>query len=206
MVALKLALEAPLPGAPAQRKMSPPYRITHPLQGIKTRTSAVLVLMYPTSHGIHLPFTLRLSTLAYHAGEICFPGGGFEEGDPTLNFTALRESEEELGLDAKSVRILGSMTPIYVSASYNIIHPVIGWADERPIFTPSPDEVERVIEVPLQTLLDPRNVGEYSKIHNGQTFTVPCYRINSECIWGATAMILSEFLLIVHTHILSKIA
>jgi len=200
---LKKALTAPLPGVSAQRRMSPLHRRTlHP--GIKPRTSAVLVLLFPTPNGILMPFTLRLSTLAHHAGEISFPGGGVEDGDPTLICTALRETSEELGLDAKSVRILGSLTPIYVSASQNMVHPIIGWMNARPAYSPSPYEVERVIEVPLQTLLDPNNVSEHQGNRHGQHFTVPCYRINSDIIWGATAMILSEFLFIINTHILSK--
>lgn len=198
---LKNALEAPLPGIEAHKKMSPPHRIFHPRQGEKTRTSAVLVLMYPTPHGIYIPFTLRLKTLAHHGGEICFPGGGVEDCDPSLPHTALRESSEELGLNKKSIHILGSITPIYVSASQNMVHPIIGWTDTRPIFEPSPYEVERVIEVPIKTLLDPHNAGECLRNNNGQTRTVPCYRINSDYIWGATAMIISEFLLIITPHI-----
>ncbi len=199
---LTKALAAPLPGVSAQRRMSPPHRRAHPHPGIKPRTSAVLVLLFPTPNGILMPFTLRLSTLAHHAGEISFPGGGVEDGDTTLIDTALRETSEELGLDSKSVRILGSVTPIYVSASQNMVHPIIGWMNARPAYAPSPYEVERVIEVPLQKLLDPNNVSEYQRNRYGQHLIVPCYRINSDIIWGATAMILSELLFIINTHIL----
>ena len=200
--ALQEVLKAPLPGVSAQKIMSTPHRIFQPSHGISPRTSAVLVLMYPTDCGILIPFTLRLSTLAHHAGEICLPGGGVEDGDSTLIHTSLRETSEELGLDAKSVRVLGSITPLYVSASQNMVHPIIGWLDAHPTFAPSPYEVERVIEVPLQSLLNPDTVGKCRRTRHGQTHTVPCYRINSDCIWGATAMILSEFILIINTHIL----
>lgn len=202
--ALKEALIVPLPGAKAQHLMSPPQRIAHPHTGIKPRDSAILILMYPTPHGIHIPFTLRLHTLAHHAGEISFPGGGVEEKDPTLTHTALRETAEEMGIDEHAVNVLGQLTPLYVSASQNMIQPIIGWLDARPTFSPSPYEVERIIEVPLTTLLDPRTVGEYHRNKHGQILTVPCYRIDTECIWGATAMILSEFILIVSTLIVSQ--
>jgi 8-oxo-dGTP pyrophosphatase MutT (NUDIX family) len=202
--ALKEALIVPLPGSKAQHLMSPPQRISHPHRGIKPRNSAILILMYPTSHGIHIPFTLRLHTLAHHAGEISFPGGGVEEKDPTLIHTALRETAEELGIDEHAVIVLGQLTPLYVSASQNMIQPIVGWLDERPTFSPSPYEVERIIEVPVTTLLDPGIVGEYQRVKHGQILTAPCYRIDSECIWGATAMILSEFILIVNTRILSQ--
>jgi 8-oxo-dGTP pyrophosphatase MutT (NUDIX family) len=200
---LKTALEAPLPGISAQRRMSPPHRTYYPDRGVQTRTSAVLILIYPTSHGIFIPFTLRLKTLAHHGGEISLPGGGVEDCDLSLSHTALRESAEELGLDQASVHILGALTPIYISASQNMVHPIIGWADSRPTFDPSPYEVERVIEVPIKTLLEPGNVRDCLLHNNGQTHTVPCYCINSDYIWGATAMILSEFLCIITTHILS---
>ena len=200
---LKTALEAPLPGMAAHKQMSPPHRIYQPDRGVQTRTSAVLILIYPTPQGIFIPFTLRLKTLAHHGGEICFPGGGVEDCDPTLSHTALRESAEELGLEQASVHVLGALTPIYISASQNMVHPIIGWSDSRPTFNPSPYEVERVIEVPINTLLEPHNVRECLLRNNGQTHTVPCYCINSDYIWGATAMILSEFLCIINTHILS---
>ena len=202
--ALRTALEAPLPGINAHKRMSPPHRVFHPQKGTKSRTSAVLILLYPTSQGIHIPFTLRLRSLAHHAGEICFPGGGVEDCDSTLIHTALRETSEELGLEARSVQPLGSITPIYISASQNMVHPIIGWMDTRPTFDPSPYEVERVIEVPIQTLLEPSNAEECQRVNHGQTRTVPCYRINSDYIWGATAMILSEFLFIINTQILSN--
>ena len=204
--ALENALKEPLPGINAHRMMSPPHRVYHPHKGAKLRTSAVLILMYPSPSGILMPFTLRLSTLAHHAGEICFPGGGVEARDLSLTHTALRETAEELGLSAKSVHILGPITPIYVSASQNMVHPMIGWTDSRPKFNPSPYEVDRVIEVPLKTLLDPSNVRECQRMNHGQTRAVPCYRINSDYIWGATAMILSEFLFIINTHVLSVTA
>jgi 8-oxo-dGTP pyrophosphatase MutT (NUDIX family) len=200
---LKTALEAPLPGITAHKRMSPPHRIHYPDQGVQIRTSAVLILIYPTPHGIFIPFTLRLKTLAHHGGEICLPGGGIEDCDTSLSHTALRESAEELGLDQTSVHILGALTPIYISTSQNMVHPIIGWTNSRPTFSPSPYEVERVIEVPIKTLLEPRNVRDCLLKNNGQTHTVPCYCINSDYIWGATAMILSEFLCIINTQILA---
>jgi 8-oxo-dGTP pyrophosphatase MutT (NUDIX family) len=150
-----------------------------------------------------IPFTLRLSTLAHHAGEICFPGGGFEEHDPSISFTALRETSEELGIDPQKIQVIGPITPIYISASNNIVHPIVGWTDARPSFVPSPDEVEKIIEVPLSALLDPLNRIDCQRTSRGKERTVPCYRIQEEFIWGATAMILSELLLILSNRILT---
>ena len=85
-----------------------------------------------------------------------------------------------------------------------MVQPIIGWLNARPVFEPSPFEVERVIEVPVEALLNPDNVGDCPISSHGQTRKVPCYRINRDYIWGATAMILSEFLLIINTHLLSR--
>ncbi|MDF1513375.1 MAG: CoA pyrophosphatase [Anaerolineae bacterium] len=197
--ALKNALEAPLPGEPAHLKMAPPNRISQPSPGKETRTSAVLILLYPTPDGIVIPFTLRLDTLAHHPGEICFPGGGVEEGDSTLEFTALRETAEELGLDPSSVQILGSLTPLYVSASRNFVHPIVGWVSSRPVYSPSSLEVERIIEIQIERLIDRQNIGTHYRQRGREVLTAPCYRINSDSIWGATAMILSELLTIITT-------
>ena len=191
---LKSALRVPLPGEAAQKKMAPPLRDLRPEPGVMPRRSAVLALLYGSPLGISLLFTLRPRTLAQHGGQISFPGGMAEEQDATLVQTALREVEEEVGLPAKLVQVLGCITSLYISPSQTMVYPFVGWIPQLPSLHPSPVEVEKVLEVPLTTLLDPKTRQFYKWQRNGQTLTAPCYQVNGSCIWGATAMMVSELL------------
>lgn len=193
-VALK---QSPLPGVAAQRKMSSANRIWTPDVGEKPRQSAVLALLHPSPEGVALLFTLRPSRLAHHGGQVSFPGGGKEDGDATLAQTALRETQEELGLNAAEVRILGQITSLYIASSRNMVHPFVGWMPRLPSLHPDAQEVAEVLTVTLRTLLDPATVGTCVREANGQTQTFPSYHIAPHHIWGATAMMTSELLEIV---------
>jgi 8-oxo-dGTP pyrophosphatase MutT (NUDIX family) len=189
--------QSPLPGMAAQKKMSSANRPWMPEAGEIPRQSAVLALLHPSPEGVMLLFTLRPSRLAHHGGQVSFPGGGKEDSDVTLAQTALRETQEELGLNTAEVRILGQMTSLYIASSRNMVHPFVGWMPRLPSLHPDSQEVAEVLIVPLRTLLDPTTTDTCVREANGRTQTFPSYHIAPHHIWGATAMMTSELLEIV---------
>ncbi len=191
---LQQALRDTLPGAAAQMKMAPAMRQTQPGPGDRPRSSAVLALLHTTPHGLALVFTLRPRSLRHHGGQISFPGGGAELSDLTFADAALRETQEELGISTHAVKILGEMTPLFIAPSQNIVHHFVGWLPVLPPMHPDPVEVDRVLQVSLNALLDPRSLDTYDWPRNGAMLSAPCYRVGETCIWGATAMMLNELL------------
>lgn len=159
------------------------------------RVGGVLLLLYSHQQTIHLVLTRRRDDLTSHAGQISFPGGRREPGE-TAVAAALRETEEEIGVPATAVTILGELTTIYIPPSDYEVHPFVGWVNggERPLFVPEAREVAEILEVPLSHLLNPttREVGQIPV--RGALYTVPFYNVYGHRVWGATAILLSEFL------------
>ncbi len=160
------------------------------------RQAAVLLLLYPepATGAETLLFTRRTETLPSHRGQISFPGGRIDPGDPDASAAALREAQEEVGLDPTAVTVLGTLPPVYTLVSSYLITPVVGRALLRPTFVPNPAEVAELIEVPVAALRDPA-------IHRTQIHPTPrgpvvvhYYQHGSSNIWGATARILYTFL------------
>ena len=189
----------PLPGVEAQRKMSSSERCWTPgaAELPTLRQSAVLALLHPSPAGLAVLYTLRPSRLAHHGGQVSFPGGGREAGDPSLVHTALRETSEELGIPVADVRVLGQMTTLFIESSRNLVHPFVGWIPALPPLNPDVREVAEVLSVTLQTLWDPATVETCVREANGQLRTFPSFYIPPHYIWGATAMMTSELLAIV---------
>jgi 8-oxo-dGTP pyrophosphatase MutT (NUDIX family) len=157
------------------------------------KKAGVLICLYQKNGEIYLPVMMRPSQSGPHSGQISLPGGGFEEDlDSSLINTALREAEEELGIC--SVDVAGTLSPLYIPVSGYLVQPVLGTVNHTPDFRPDPVEVERLIEVSINALKDPRNHGTYTFQHRGKTLRTPCFRLEGDIIWGATAMILAEFL------------
>jgi 8-oxo-dGTP pyrophosphatase MutT (NUDIX family) len=196
-LAARLA-QGPLPGLAAQRKMSSvDRRWTPDVEELPTlRQSAVLALLYPSPAGLAVLYTLRPSRLAHHGGQVSFPGGGREIGDPSLVHTALRETAEELGITTANVHILGPLTTLYIESSRNLVHPFVGWIPALPSLNPDVREVAEVLSVTLQTLWDPATVKTCVREANGHPRTFPSFYIPPHYIWGATAMMTSELLTI----------
>lgn len=128
--------------------------------------------------------------MKHHAGQVAFPGGRIEAGE-TAEQTALRETFEEIGVPAEQIEILGRLSEFYVEVSRFQIHPVVGWLSSKPEFDINPDEVEKVFCFPVLKFTPPYDFIQLETI-TGQ-LDVPCIKYNEEIIWGATAMILSEF-------------
>lgn len=195
---LSLALQRPLPGKAAQFQMaSAPCKYTEYKMRPNPRKAAVLALFFNHRQNVHLLFTQRALTLKHHKGQICFPGGRYEESDQNFTTTALRESAEELGLPPQDIQILGRLSPLYIPSSHNLVYPIVGWLRTLPKLTPNAAEVSKVIFAPLQALLNPANSNHYSYQKGPASAMAPCYRVNGTCIWGATAMITSELLSII---------
>jgi 8-oxo-dGTP pyrophosphatase MutT (NUDIX family) len=180
----------------AQKKMMPfgsAQRIM-PENEAFVRVGAVLLLLYCRENEIHLILTKRRDDLHSHAGQISFPGGKRED-EETLLTTALRETEEEVGIPTTAVQSLGQLTTIYIPPSGFLVHPFVGWYQNGgiPHFTPSVDEVAQIIEVPLTTFLDPKTAVAEPWDFKGHEVIVPYFAIEEHKVWGATAIMLSEF-------------
>ena len=156
------------------------------------RPAAVLVLVVNHAAGPTVVFTQRTSSLPAHAGQISFPGGRVEEGDDSLEATALRESQEEVGLDPARVEVLGRLPEYRTSTGFHVT-PVVGWIDPPVEFTPDPSEVADLFEVPLAFLLDPKNHRHENAYYKGRLRHYWAMPFGSRFIWGATAGMLVTF-------------
>ena len=199
--ALAQRLSQPLPGAEAHRKMASSARNAPPYQAVpneRTRQSAVLLLLYPHRGEVFLPLILRPAYEGIHGGQMAFPGGGHERQDQTLVRTALREAQEEIGIKASDVHVLGALSGLYIPPSNYQVLPVVGYLPYQPEFFPDPREVADVIEVGLDPLSDVRIVGAKEMRVRDALIQAPFYLVNDRTVWGATAMILSEFLVVLN--------
>jgi len=193
---LKEELKKELPGEKAQIKMAPGVR-NHYKTKEKNREAGVLILLYQKKEELYISFIQRTEYNGPHSGQISFPGGKTEKGDHNIIDTALRESNEEIGIDPNQVSIYGQLTPLHIPVSNFIVFPVIGIYQMEPEFVIDPTEVKKVIEVKLKDLLNTENCTSKIFKYGDLSFTAPIYNPNNVTIWGATAMILSEFLEIV---------
>jgi 8-oxo-dGTP pyrophosphatase MutT (NUDIX family) len=191
---VRRALARPLPGYAAQTRMAtrPRHTVVDGDYAGPPRQGAVLALLYEREGALHLPLTVRSDRLNHHGGQISLPGGRQEEADADLWHTALREAQEEVGLD-QPVTLLGPLSSLYIPASHFEVHPYVGWVARRPAFVLDETEVTALIELPLATLLDPAAKREETWLWRERDTQVPYYAYEGHVIWGATAMILSEF-------------
>lgn len=158
----------------------------------KFKDGAVLIITYPFEHRLHVALTKRTQSVASHKGHISFPGGARESGEPLLQ-TALRESEEEIGVSLPRDSVIGALSVLHVPVSGYRVKPFVAISEERPRFRPDRREVEEIIEVPLDLFLNEENIVQEWQTHQNRRMLVPFYRHGTHKIWGATAMILSEF-------------
>jgi 8-oxo-dGTP pyrophosphatase MutT (NUDIX family) len=193
---LKKELKKPLPGTNAQMLMAPSLRRPANVP-LPMRDSGVLLLFYPVNDRLFTVFMKRTEYGGPHSGQISFPGGKSEEEDRSLVETALRESREEIGISPDAIEVLGTLSPLHIPISNFRILPVIGFMPEKPVFTTDSHEVDYLIETALEVLLKPEIVKTKTMMFGDLSFEVPYYDIDGNHIWGATAMMLSEFLEVV---------
>jgi 8-oxo-dGTP pyrophosphatase MutT (NUDIX family) len=187
-----------LPGQEEQLKMAPIERLKELKIQAQASDSAkragVMVLFYPDkNHQTHLALILRRTYKGVHSAQIGFPGGKIEPEDRNLEHTALRETEEEIGVPQSQVKVLKQLTDIFIPPSNFFVHPYLGIAKTTPQFVIQESEVEALVQVALTHFMDDSVVT--SRILSTSYATqidVPAYLLNDHVVWGATAMMLSE--------------
>jgi len=198
---LKQNLALPLPGTAAQMIMVPPTRkeaLENPENKKKAKPSAVLILFYPDQNEIKFTLIERATYNGVHSGQIAFPGGQPEPPDPDLQFTALREAEEETGIRPEQVKILGALTKVYIPPSHFDVYPFVGFVTKKPDFQVDNTETKDILEVKLEDFLNPASQTVKTIYYRAEKrVDVPCFYLNNRIVWGATAMILSELLEII---------
>lgn len=191
-------LKDELPGAIAHLKMVPfgdMERLNNNIPRPDSKKSAVLLLM---NENLELLFTLRSSKLRKHSGQISFPGGRSDEGE-TFEQTALRETEEEVGIPNSKIQILGLLSGLYVPPSNNIIQPVVGLIPNGVELNLNPDEVEEAFYVPLSNFLTNDKLKQKDTEYMGKLLRYPYWDVHTSVpLWGATAIIMSEFIYLVN--------
>lgn len=197
---LAARLKGQLPGSQAHE----PLRAV-PLGAIKPRfdhatppkPGSVIILLYERDGLHYFPLTKRPDYLGTHGGQISLPGGKAEPGESLID-TALREAEEEIGIPQQDIEVIGTLSNFFVIPSNFLVTPVVGKLKKPPVFQPDPKEVERVLEGSVEELVREDAV-RVREIMAAKVFpmTAPHFQIENEVVWGATAMMLNEFRLVV---------
>jgi len=186
----------PLGGKASQFKMVPKLRLDFPDELIKQRnpkSAGVLALFFPDdNNNTHFLLTERASYKGTHSAQISFPGGKKEENDKDLQETALRESEEEIGIQRDNVKVIRRLTKTYIPPSNFLVSPFLAYSNTKPNFKTN-YEVANTIIVNIDDLLNDNNLtSEIKNTSYMNAIEVPCFKLNNYTVWGATAMILSE--------------
>jgi len=216
---LEAGLRATLPGPRAQDRLAPMPRRAWPggVKPARVRDAAGLLLVFPKainaepaelaeendslrvqraprlpSGHAHIILTVR-SDRVRHSGQVSLPGGVVDPGE-TYEQAAMREAHEEVALALDRVRLIGPLTPLDIPVSGFRLHPIVATHPTRPQLTPSDDEVARILEIGVDDLLNPAHFVATERQRDGIAFSVPAFQVAGVEIWGATAMVLAEFL------------
>ncbi|PID94049.1 MAG: coenzyme A pyrophosphatase [Bacteroidetes bacterium] len=188
-------MQQPLPGERAHEEMAPDFRERMLKEGLHTAPpipSAVLILLYKKEGEWHIPFIRRVVDNRAHSGQVSLPGGRKEQRDYDLKATAMRETREEIGIPHEKIKVMGTLTPLYIPISNFLVTPYVGFhTGENLSFIPSPKEVSYIIEAPVTMLMDTTNKITYPV---EKETIAPAFRIHNEVIWGATSMIINELI------------
>lgn len=195
---LKSNLRGPLPGRAVQYQMAPASRRVYREAPATARDASVMALFYPKNEDLHIVLIERVNDNPNdrHGGQISFPGGKVDASDPSPREAALREAEEEIGVRGSDIRLLGSLTEVYIPVSNFVVHPFVGHVPYDPDFVPQTTEVKSILEVPFQRLLDTgsKKTKDIRVSTNIILQEVPYFDIQEKIVWGATAMILNELI------------
>src|SRR5690606_38184832 len=197
---LERKLKNELPGRKGQIHMAPTpvdearFNVLEPPHA---RKGAVLLLLFPDKSGCIIPFIKRPTYPGIHSGQVALPGGKWEESDQTLENTAIRETEEEIGVEGSKIQLIGKLSKLYIPPSNFLVTPFVGFTKEIPEFVPDPREVDKIIYCSFETLVDKSIRKETMiKVSKNHSIMAPYFAIEEEVVWGATAMMLSELMVI----------
>jgi 8-oxo-dGTP pyrophosphatase MutT (NUDIX family) len=194
------ALTRPLPGKKAQYLMAPGYRPDYEIEEVmkfSPKIGGVLLLINPADDGLKIIFTLRKQYDGTHSGQMSFPGGKREEGDIDIIHTALRETHEEIGVPSDGIQVIGRLSELYIPPSNFLVYPTVGVLKQETVFVKEEYEVEEIIEIPLSFFMDEKSrTTTRIKVMGNTEVEVPAYVYDKYVIWGATAIMMSEFVYI----------
>ena len=196
---LKNELLKGLPGTEVQWHMASSDRMVRNFPrtpGKDARAASVLILLFPHKGSVYTVFMQRPDYNGVHGGQISFPGGKQEPSDENAIQTAIREAEEETGVNREEITVLGTLTPLFIPVSNIVVTPVVAWINEKPIFSHQVDEVEFLFDADIKRFYDPEIIKLKPVKIGSETLEVKYYDYEGHMIWGATAMILYEFLII----------
>ncbi len=182
-----------LPGGEAHSQMMPIGRVLSDKNKNSVKQTGVCILLYPEGEKAYSVLIERTTYNGVHSGQIGLPGGKKEETDKDLIFTALRETEEEIGVCKEDIQIIDSLSQLYIPPSQFLVHPVIAYVDYKPEFLIDTAEVKTLILYDIENLIKDFEIK--IKVFSGLNYTIeaPCFEINAYSVWGATAMMLNEF-------------
>jgi 8-oxo-dGTP pyrophosphatase MutT (NUDIX family) len=188
-------LKHPLPGMEAQKKMSPKFReVIMPENTKHFKESAVLLSLIPKNGSLYIPLIKRTKSKGSHSGQISFPGGKFEKSDTDFEFTAKREAHEEIGLKLSEIEIIGILSPLYIPISQFIVYPFVAFYPSTNDFNLNKREVEELLMVDLKDFFNPEVVKTEMYTILNQEHEIPYFDVVENKVWGATAMIIKEFI------------
>jgi len=197
ITAIQKELKKKLPGRSYQYRMAPEDRDRRYAKIGNTeipKQAGVMLLLFPSSGELSVVFVKRTIYSGAHSGQISFPGGTFSSKDENVFQTAVRETEEELGVHIPKMVKLGSLSPLFISVSNFRVSPFVGFIDKIPPIKVQETEIQFAFTERLSVLHTKETRGTFELKRGNDTLRAPCYLVKKEKIWGATAMILSEFL------------
>lgn len=191
---INIIKKSTLPGLEAHKKFAPIGRISNNYiaEPNGATKSAVMILLYKKDNKICFPVIQRVNNGNIHSGQISLPGGHYETFDKTYENNALRETQEEIGVDKGTINIIRPISPLYIPVSNFTVYPFTGYINYVPKFKLQETEAEKLYELQLSELLELKVKTKDILINNKST-KVPFIRFTDVDIWGATAMILYEF-------------
>ena len=187
----------PLPGKKAQLIAAPANRFKNISKNLinlkRAKKAAVLIYCYPKKEKTHFSLIKRSNYSGVHSGQISLPGGKFDKNDSSLKETALRECSEELGINIDLKKDLFALIPLYIPPSNFIVTPYLAYENFYPKFNPDSREVALHIEISIDELMKLKIEKKILRNEYQNDSLIRCYICKGQIIWGATAMILSEF-------------
>jgi len=193
---IRQKLKGELPGQEAQFKMTHAVRRSYKPAPADARIACVMCLFYEKNDAPHVAFIQRTSKNPNdrHGGQIGFPGGKAEDVDNSHEETALRETEEEIGIKGADIDVLGALTPLYIPVSNFQVYPFVGYLNSEPKFNRQVEEVDAILEIPFSTFLKEENRKEKDMKFSENVILkkVPYFDLGEHTLWGATAMMMSE--------------